>query len=352
MLWLTRRTRTGMVRPKDKNKLSMAYRFKLKEPIRKGVRRIGVAQIDRAIKSLATGRDQNAEIHDARKAIKRTRALLRLVKPSLSKRNFDIHNSALRELAASLSGPRDRHVMIETVQKLYASAGQPAEFPLKELLGHFAANGDDALAEPETIQAVIAGLGEQRDGFEALDCEGQGFDVIEEGLAAGYKFGREALDIAYAGDGGHDETFHDLRKGLQLHWRHMALLSRCWPQYFDVRISAARELSQILGDEHDLSVLIQAVGPLNKPPFGNAGLVAGLAVERRAALRDAAQARAARLYAERPKDFVQRIRSYWEIAPKLAEIPEEPHDLEAMAEAEPAATKPRSRGQRTSRAAR
>lgn len=334
----------------------MAYRFKLKEPIRKGVRRIGVAQIGRAIKLLSAGQDQNAEIHGARKAIKRTRALLRLVKPSISRRDFDELNGGLRDVAARLSGARDRHVMIETLHKLQAAAGKgvsAAKF--NTLIRHFSsADGkSEAFAPPETIADAIAGLSAQRDQLADLECDGTGFEIIEEGLSAGYRAGREAFDIAYAG--GDDETFHDLRKGLQLHWRHMSLLARAWPEFFDVRVSAARELSQILGDEHDLSVLIAYLNGLTADTIVDPETIISLATERRNVLRTAAEGRTARIYAERPRDFVQRIKIYWDLAPaiianEIAVEPDEPADA-ARHTARPAA-KARAGARRTSRPAR
>ena len=47
-----------------------------------------------------------------------------------------------------------------------------------------------------------------------------------------------------------------MRKAVQWHWRQMSLLGRAWPDEFAVRVTAARELSQMLGDDHDLAMLI------------------------------------------------------------------------------------------------
>ena len=58
---------------------------------------------------------------------------------------------------------------------------------------------------------------------------------------------------------GDDEDFHDWRKTLQHHWRHMQLLTPCWPSELSARAELARGLSQILGDDHDISLIQQLV---------------------------------------------------------------------------------------------
>ena len=62
----------------------MTYRFKLQEPISEGVRRIGLEQIEIAAAKLASKDDVASCIHDARRCLKRLRALLRLIRPGLA----------------------------------------------------------------------------------------------------------------------------------------------------------------------------------------------------------------------------------------------------------------------------
>ena len=55
--------------------------------------------------------------------LKRLRALLRLVRPAMGEAAFEQENAQLRDIGLSLSGERDRHVLLETVNKLEGSAG-------------------------------------------------------------------------------------------------------------------------------------------------------------------------------------------------------------------------------------
>ena len=101
----------------------MAFRFKLGEPFEEGVRRIAVEQIERAQNELQAKGDHAVAVHETRKALKRLRALLRLVRPAMGDDVFKQENAQLREIGLSLSGARDRHVLLETVNKLEGAAG-------------------------------------------------------------------------------------------------------------------------------------------------------------------------------------------------------------------------------------
>ena len=100
----------------------MAYRLKLNEPMGRGFQRIAIAQIDRAIVQIDAA-TETVSVHEARKCLKRTRALLRFFRPRLGDDTFKNLNSALRDIGQSLSGPRDIDVLGQTVAHL-AQAGE------------------------------------------------------------------------------------------------------------------------------------------------------------------------------------------------------------------------------------
>ena len=59
-------------------------------------------------------------VHESRKAIKRLRALLRLIKPGMTRLHFRRDETRLKEIAQLLSGVRDIQAMTETAAKLEA----------------------------------------------------------------------------------------------------------------------------------------------------------------------------------------------------------------------------------------
>ena len=96
----------------------MTYRFKLQEPIGQGVRRVGLEQIEIAAAKLADKGDISTAIHDARRCLKRLRALLRLIEPGLAEGLYRREAARLAGIGRLLAGARDLHVMQQTLGKL------------------------------------------------------------------------------------------------------------------------------------------------------------------------------------------------------------------------------------------
>lgn len=296
----------------------MAYRLKLTQRLDKSFRRVGLEQIDHALARLAkrTG-DHAIDVHETRKCMKRLRALLRIARPSLSEAVFKRENARYRDIAQLLAATRDRHVLLETVVKLQAARGTDDARLVAALTRARAALDADSkqMAVPAVSErkARVA-LAEARRKLERVVLAGGGFNTIEGGLRRTYADAREALPEAYRL--GTDEAFHELRKHVQHHWRHMLLLSRAWPAMFAARAAAARNLSQALGDDHDLAVLAEFLSrlPSSRLKQGEARLVLAAARDRQEELRALARLIGEQLLAEEPRDFTRRIAAYWRTA--------------------------------------
>ena len=175
--------------------------------------------------------------------------------------------------------------------------------------------------------AVLMRLAAERKAFARIKAKGRGFKPLEKGLEASYRGAQKAFAIAYRKPD--DEAYHELRKMVQAHWRHMSLIAKAWPEALDVRIAAARELSQLLGDDHDLSVLIAHVHADAAHDAVTKEAVERLARAYQAELRGAARPRLERLLYEGPRAFVARMAGYWRSAhnmPALAEDTLASHD--------------------------
>jgi CHAD domain-containing protein len=294
---------------------TMAFRLKLDEPVVKGFRRIGVEQIERALKQLA-GTEHAVGVHESRKCMKRIRALLRLGRAGLGETVFRTENAYFRGIAASLSPARDDQVLIETVVGLEAETRDETRASLARLKTALlsAQNQDLRTNGSNAIDDARADLERALRRFRRLRLEPNTFSILIEGLTRCYRSGRKGLETAYGG--GDDEAFHDWRKSVQTHWRQMALLSRAWPALFEVRVEAARELSQLLGEDHDLAILKARLAgfPAVVLDAGETADIMGLLVGRQRALRAAARPRGQLLFAEPAKAHGQRVAAMWEAA--------------------------------------
>lgn len=314
----------------------MPYRLKFDESIRKGFRRITREQIDLAIAELSPADVTASAVHASRKALKRSRALLRSFAPALGDKAARQFNRALAGIARQLSGRRDADVALDTVVQLEAHCGAEAAIALRPLRDVLQSRRDAAGVDPIDIQtrdAITSELKALRTRLADVKLKGRGIDPVVQGIQASYSRSRKALKTAYAAPS--DHAFHELRKSAQTHWRQMALLSRAWPDEFAARVTAARELSQLLGDDHDIAVLKTMVAAdLNE---SQRTAILNLCESRQAELRADSYYRAHRLFAEPPRAFGCRITALWiagrQIKPVTAADAGKPASVTTLADA-------------------
>jgi CHAD domain-containing protein len=70
-------------------------------------------------------------VHEARKHLKKVRALIRLLRPATGEAFYKDENAAMRKAAQRMSSIRDSHVRVQTIKKPIAKSGKhraPAAF--------------------------------------------------------------------------------------------------------------------------------------------------------------------------------------------------------------------------------
>jgi CHAD domain-containing protein len=307
----------------------MTYRFKLQEPVAEGVRRIGLEQVEIASAKLAGKDNVAAAIHDARRCLKRLRALLRLIRPGLADAVYAREGERLAAIGRSLSGARDQFVMQQTLARLETRFGplpNGAADHLRKLLARGSAGGRGTRAAGDARAQALQRLEQTRRLFAGKAIDKIEFAHIAEGLENCYRQARKAFRAAYREPS--DETFHVWRKRVQVHWRHTALLSRGWPEALSARAEEAKEVSRLLGEDHDYAVLATfaggEAGPSLEPP--DRAALAELCRTCQSELRAEARPRGERLFAERARDLEARVALYWTSARSLAALrpPKEP----------------------------
>lgn len=315
----------------------MTYRFKLQEPIARAVSRIGLEQIDIAEARLASSDSVPTAIHDARRCLKRLRALLRLIRPALAESIYRREANRIAGIGRLLAGARDHHVMQQTLAKIesrFSALPKSVGARLNKLMANGAGPKSLRASAQERRQA-LEGLKQARTFFARAERRDIAFEHLAEGLERSYRRARRVFREAYENPA--DEAFHDWRKTVQQHWRHMQLLSRGWPEVLSGRASEAKELSRLLGDDHDLHVLLAFATDRGKAVLSAEELATLTTICRslQAELRALAKPRGARLFAESAGDLSERIALYWSAARELSALTP-PKDDEEPARVEPA----------------
>jgi CHAD domain-containing protein len=294
----------------------MAYRLPISsdEDLPPGVRACAREQLDGAVAQLGrAGEDPVDAVHEARKHLKKTRALLRLVRPALGTKAYRGENAALRDAGLALSGARDADVLVETADKL--AERFPGRLPaetfarLREALAAEAAGSrrdgsGDLAAVSETLRTAAARV-------DAWPLERAAWDDVLAGVTRAYDRGRDAFAAARGEPT--PARLHEWRKRAKDLWYHERLLTPAWPAVLSAQAEEAHALTELLGDDHDLAVLaarLEAAEPLGPVVDADRAALQALVAERSGELRAAAVRLGRRVYAESPKAFSRRLGRY------------------------------------------
>jgi len=295
----------------------MSYRLDPAMPMSEALRRVAFAELEIAHGALATPPERHSGVHSARKCLKRLRSLLLLVRPGMPEPAFATLTDRLAVIARGLAPARDAAALIDAVDKLERETGAgPGLGPIQSLRAwlhkrrHAAEQNLERSAASDAMRALL----EVRPTFAGLAVYPDDFRSLAKGLRRCYRATRESFQHAFAAE--RDEDVHEWRKGVQHHWRQMQLLAPCWPSELTARAEAARSLSQVLGDDHDISLLCRLVSTPTMM-FGSPEETAAFLKRcrrRHRALRKEARTQGERLFTERSRPFAERIEAYWQIA--------------------------------------
>ena len=295
----------------------MEYRLRQGESVPAGVRRMVAEQLDKAVEHLGCpDGKRDAHIHEARKATKRLRALVRLVRCGLGDEVYALENQCYRDAGQRLSGLRDATVLVETLDRLVEFLGNDVpKSRFARVRTWLMERRDRAYVDSsnQVVQEVIAELVQARERLENWNLQREGWGGIRVGVQRIYARGRRDFAAAYALPS--DEAFHDWRKQVKYLWYHTQILEPIWPPVMQALIEELDQLGELLGQDHDLAVLRTTV----LAEFPRAGATATLMAlekridERRSRMQAQARLLGERIYLERPRDFTRRLGGYWRV---------------------------------------
>jgi CHAD domain-containing protein len=296
---------------------SSAYRLLPGERVDRGMKRILTAQVDEAIEHLRgdAGTEPAEAVHEARKDMKKIRSALRLVRHEIGDDVWRRENDHYREIARTLSGFRDAEILVEALDGLAERFGPQAEGRFDALREQLEQENRAAYEDGSVERAMVeaaAGLVAGRGRIADLPLKGDGWELIGPGLHRSYRRGRKRLRTVE--EEASVTNLHELRKRVKDLWYQVRLIRDADKQMLGSLADHAHDLSDHLGDDHDLALLRETV-QRRRAAFSDPGDKRHLLEEidaRRGELQFAAISLAERIYAEKPKRFTKRIEKRWE----------------------------------------
>lgn len=288
----------------------MPYAFLASDPsVQAAVARVAREEAEGALAQVHGDGPLAPRVHAMRKAVKKLRGLVRLVRPAM--REAAAENAQLRDAGRGLSSLRDAAVLLATAEGL--SEGME-EGRREALLGPFraAAEAHDEAAEEAFLPPFAQAMEALRDRTDEWRIKGKGWAAIEPGLVATWDAARASMKAARR-DPSSART-HEWRKRVKDHWYQARLLQPIWPGVMEPHVAAADELGEVLGEVNDLAVLRERLQATDLAADLDPGLVdeaLRLAGERHAALWARAEPLGRRLLAGQAEDLGRRWGAWW-----------------------------------------
>jgi CHAD domain-containing protein len=294
----------------------MAFHLRPRESVNRGIRRLARKELKSAAKTLTDSKSNMEDaIHDARKSVKKARAVLTLATTSGAK-GLRKDRKRLRRVSRELSVFRDADARVEIFDRLRTlSPTLMSRHSLTVARQFLLESKNDTIKKSGGRKRLVEAarlLKKQARSARNWNPAGRKFKPLARALHAVRQEGRRAMKRAR--ERGDADDFHAWRKIVKAYWYQLRLLEDCGGAVRkDIR--ALHQLETWLGDDHNVVILCEQL-------FDNPAVVRAcrdlnalrLAGERHQnALRRQALASGARIYAIEDKRYVKQLKQQWQV---------------------------------------
>lgn len=283
----------------------------------KEVQRLLCHRIDQALKALRGNQPlSDTAVHSVRKQLKKGRADLRLLRKALGSQTYAYENTTLRDVARPLTAVRDARTFMDTLDMLVEHGdAQTHTLDLDRvrlaLRDEYCEVRQRVLDEGNTLELLEASLRAARARAQRWPRERRGWSVLGAGLKRIYRNGRAAFAVVQEEPS--QEHLHEWRKQVKYLWHQLQVLQPIQLGQLTTLADQAHTLANALGDDHDLAILAHKFleEPDRFPDRATMQTLTDLIARRRVLLQEQAMTLGHRLYEEKPRLFVGRLREYW-----------------------------------------
>ncbi len=305
----------------------MAFKFDIRESLTGGISRIACERIERVIESLSEKPQPSAEsIHEARKDLKCLRAVLRLARGSIQSEVRKRENIFFRDAGRSLSAARDSQALLEALQHFSRRHRRHLQGTTQkqESINEFIEKIREKIEQEkidrlprEMLRKLVPELrqAKRRAGLwfdgTVLQPGNEWETFVGIGLRRTYRQGKNLLwQLEMIGqENASDETWHELRKCAKALGYQLRLLRPIWFGPINVLLREIDQMTDRLGDDHDLAVLYDS-SETQESANTRQRFLQFLDRRRRKLQLESLQL-ARRIYVEKSGQFEHRFAAYW-----------------------------------------
>jgi CHAD domain-containing protein len=250
-------------------------------------------------------------VHDFRRAMKRWRALLRLVEPFLGAEARQLRDEA-RDLAGALTGARNAQSALDALADLekHGLALSPRSIAgLRRRIEEIRRSAETTLNGDMRLR-LASSLDQASAVVERWPLHTLTFDDVADQLARFYRDARRLLPADWRTADA--EELHELRKRVVTHRYQIDIVEPLWPRFVKLWSGEAQRLRDRLGRHQDLLMLASLMAPHQPLARWRSRLLPATA-ERKAAHVAAAARIAARIFVDKPNALRRRLDAMWAV---------------------------------------
>jgi CHAD domain-containing protein len=292
----------------------MSFRLKREASIAAEIRRLVSRQLEVAISELRTVGDPESDeaVHDARRRVKKIRAVIRLVRPVLDK-TYRAVDRELKDVSRMLAPVADGQGIIETLDELAHRYRKllptHAVRSIRAGLRERGARIDHEASRQGLIRIAAETLRGERKRVKQWAIRGDGFGAIAPGLEESYRRAREAMILAWSKPKA--THFHSWRRHVKEHWFHVRLVEdNCGNRLvaYQQRLEA---LDGVLGEYHNLVILREVLVTATYTSRQETARCLRVVIRYQRLLRRHAEMLGVRIYGDKPHHYLRRVRRLW-----------------------------------------
>jgi len=259
--------------------------------------------------------DPHEVVHEVRKAFKKIRGCLRLIRDQTD--FYKEENAFFRDEGRRISDIRDATSVIEIFDDVYDRySDQLYQKTFHKYREHLFSKREemakDVLKDRGVLKTIEKQLTDKCEDIDQWKIDIQTFEEISPSVERVYQRGRKGYQKAVETESTAD--FHEWRKRVKYLRYQLDLLNRIWPDFMEAWEDELHDLSDLLGDDHDLYMLGTLVEQ-EKDRFADREsfeLVKSLISFRRSKLQAEALSLGKRLYFLDKETFVSLLGTAWE----------------------------------------
>ena len=283
----------------------MGYHIEKGESLATAFGRIAAEEIDLAM-AQSRRLHRGEAVHNARKALKRLRALLRSLRVAFPKKLFRAENRHIAATCRRISPLRDVHVQLRTLGKLKAAASPAGDHIRRQLLRQ---QSSFIRRIPTLRKTVRALLDVSRQSLASWPLRKATAEDLASGLKRIYKQGREAFKTARKSPTpGH---LHAWRKKTKSLGYGLEMIKNLGSGELSKMIRSSDILTEALGDDQDLFMVLRALDKEHRSnPASDFDRLANRISLKRAKRQKRAFKLGEKVYGEKSGGFEKRLDRY------------------------------------------